>query len=419
MGGLSLYVIAGEPSGDRLGGALMRALSARQTVQFRGVGGVDMTAAGLSSRFEMSELTVMGLSEVLPKLPQLMRRIRETADNVIATRPDALVTIDSPDFTLRVAKRVREALPHLKIIHYVAPSVWAWRPGRAVKMARSVDHVLALLPFEPPYMHAAGMSCDFVGHPVAAMPQPSEDELLEWRARQGLAPDQKLLLIAPGSRHGEVNRLLWEFMDAVELLRKSVPDLAVVCPLAETVADKVRSNVDEWLPGTLYVAPGASDQKRLAFAAADAALCASGTVTLELAASGTPMVAAYRTTWLNAAIARRLLKVNSANLVNLISGKNAVPEFLQEFCSPDALAGALRPLVTDPSAHEAQRVAFDQVMAAMGRDGPAPEERAATSILSVIAGDVPRPLPDPNRYAALVQQGTGPLVRHRGRIGGS
>ena len=172
----TVYIIAGEPSGDRLGGALMTALQNLEEVSFHGVGGQDMKAAGLAPLFPMSELTVMGISEILPRLPHLMRRISETAADVIARRPDVLITIDSPDFTLRVARKVKAALPDLKIIHYVAPSVWAWRPGRAIRMARHVDHVLCLLPFEPPYMEAAGMTAAFVGHPVAGRSQPGERE---------------------------------------------------------------------------------------------------------------------------------------------------------------------------------------------------------------------------------------------------
>ena len=195
-----LFIVAGEPSGDLLGGALIAGL--RQLcgdgLTLDGVGGPAMAAEGLASRFPMEELSVMGLAEVLPRLPNLLRRIRETGDAAAAMAPDALVTIDSPDFSLRVARRARRLRPGLRVIHYVAPSVWAWRPGRAAKMARVVDHVLALLPFEPPYMQAAGMTCDFVGHPVAAEPQATPAEVAALRAELGVAPGQRLLVAPAG-----------------------------------------------------------------------------------------------------------------------------------------------------------------------------------------------------------------------------
>ncbi len=382
-----LYIIAGEPSGDRLGGALMTALAGLGPVEFRGVGGRDMAEAGLASRFEMSELTVMGLTEVLPRLAHLMRRIRQTADDVIARAPDALITIDSPDFTLRVAARARRALPGLKVIHYVAPSVWAWRPGRAAKMAHHVDHVLALLPFEPPWMEAAGMSCDFVGHPVAGRSQPGPGEVSAFRKGLGIAPGQKALLLAPGSRRGEVRRLIGDLLGAVGELRARHPDLAVICPVAETVEAEVRAALSGLAPPVHLLGPEDGDEtKHAAFAAADLALCASGTVVLELAAAGTPMVAAYRTAWLTAQIVRRVVRVRTANLVNLISGDDVVPEFLQESCSADSLTGALLPLIDDPSAGAAQRAAFDEVMTQLGRGGTPPAERAARSVTEFLGG---------------------------------
>ena len=405
---LSVYIIAGEPSGDRLGGALIAALKERMPITVHGVGGLDMQAAGLSSLFAMSDLTVMGLSEVLPRLPRILRRIRETSADIIRKRPDVLVTIDSPDFTLRVAARVRRVLPDLKVVHYVAPSVWAWRPGRAVKMARHVDHVLALLPFEPPYMQAAGMSCDFVGHPVAGRPPLAREEISAFRAK--LDTSGPLLLMAPGSRRGEVRRLGPDFLATIQMLRAQVPGLSVLCPVAETVEAEVRTML-QGMPN-VHILPPDSDPhtKQLAFAAADAALCASGTITLELASTATPMVAAYKTTWLTAQIVRRLIRVNTANLVNLISERTVVPEFLQEFCTPDALTGALLPLLTDTSAAQDLIDAFETVMQAMGRGGMPPAERAAQSVLDFVAGK--SRLPEARDQTRLA----GPRERHRGRV---
>ncbi|MEM6579142.1 MAG: lipid-A-disaccharide synthase [Pseudomonadota bacterium] len=410
--GPEIYIIAGEPSGDRLGGALMESLAESREPAFAGVGGQSMTRAGLTPLFDMAELTVMGLSEVLPKLPNLIRRIRQTADDVIAHRPDVLITIDSPDFSLRVAARARRALPDLKIVHYVAPSVWAWRPGRAAKMARHVNHVLALLPFEPPYMHAAGMTCDFVGHPVAARSRPPADAIAAFRADLKLAPQQKLLLVGPGSRRGEVSRLMPDFRMAVERIRRHLPDLAIICPVAETVRDDVEAAF-KGVAGPLHLLDGAElgARKELAFAAADAALCASGTITLELAAMGTPMVAAYKTTWLTAQIVRRVIKINSANLINLISGDLIVPEHLQEYCTPEALEQSLLPLLTDPAAASHQTEGYDGVMRTLGRGGPPPEARAAHSVLAFLKGDAR--IPDAATAHAMLP---GPAGRHQGRV---
>ncbi|MEL7390470.1 MAG: lipid-A-disaccharide synthase, partial [Pseudomonadota bacterium] len=202
---MKVFVIAGEASGDRLGASFMRGLKSLTDVTFEGVGGPLMQAEGMSSIFPMEELSVMGFVEVLPKIPQLKRRIRETAEAAVSTKPDLVLSIDSPDFCLRVAKLIK-AKSDIRTVHYVAPSVWAWRAGRAVKMAKVIDHVLALLPFEPPYMEAVGIECDFVGHPVVSEPQPSKDDLLAFRKTHGLdaAP---VLLVLPGSRKAEVTRL--------------------------------------------------------------------------------------------------------------------------------------------------------------------------------------------------------------------
>ena len=380
------YIIAGEPSGDRLGGGLMRALGGLAPVAFSGIGGRDMTTSGLRPLFDMGELSVMGLTEVLPRLPALVRRIRQTAADVVATRPEALISIDSPDFTLRVARLARRALPHLPVIHYVAPSVWAWRPGRAAKMARHVDHVLALLPFEPPWMEAAGMSCDFVGHPAAARPRPDAREIAAFRDAHGFGHGSgRALLLAPGSRQGVVRRMLPVYLETIRRLRQDDPTLAVICPVAETVQGVVAAALSSLAAPVHAIAPDAPEaERRLAMAAADAALATSGTITLETAALGVPMVAAYRASWVTAAMVRRLARIDTANLVNLVVGRTVVPEFLQEHCTAGALNAALRPLLADPAAGATQRAAFDEAMTALGRGGPPPDERAARSVLSFL-----------------------------------
>lgn len=391
MTGPRLFLVAGEPSGDLLGGALLAGLRELTggAVSFEGVGGPAMAAEGLASRFPMEELSVMGLAEVLPRLPNLLRRIRETGDAVAAAAPDALVTIDSPDFGLRVARRARRLRPGLRTIHYVAPSVWAWRPGRARKMAEVIDHVLALLPFEPPYMEAAGMTCDFVGHPIVAERQATQAEVLALRAELGLDPGQRLLVLLPGSRQGEVTRLGPVFAEVVRRLRAEDPELAVVLPAAAPVAEALGALVPPDAAGwprlldprglTLAEAEG---RKRAAFAAGDAALAASGTVSLELAAAGTPMVIAYGASPLTAWLVKRMALVDTATLVNLVTDTRAVPEFLMENCTPEKIAPAVSRLLRDPEAAAAQRATGVRTMELLGRGGEPPGLRAARSVLA-------------------------------------
>ncbi len=380
---MRVFLVAGEPSGDRLGGALMEGLRTLvPDVVFDGVGGPLMQAQGLQSRFPMSELSVMGLVEVLPKFFHLKRRISETAQAVLDTKPDVLITIDSPDFSLRVAKLVK-AQSDTRTVHYVAPSVWAWRPGRADKMAKVIDHVLALLPFEPPYMGRAGMECDFVGHPVASEPQATLQEVEDFRASHGLG-DAPVLLALPGSRRGEVERLAPVFGQALSIFLQDRPNMRVVVPTVAHIVDTVREHVKDWPGDPVVVDPRnlpaaqAVAQKRAAFSAAEVALAASGTVSLELAAQNTPMVIAYKLSWLTQKIAERMVKLETVTLVNLVSDTRAVPERLLDDCTPDQIAEALTGVVRDP---EAQQAAMDLTMNRLGRGGEAPGLRAAKAVL--------------------------------------
>ncbi len=384
---MKLYLIAGEPSGDRLGAALMAGLRALAPgVEIVGIGGPRMIAAGLDSRIPMDELTVMGLAEILPKYRSLLQHIRNTSQDVLKECPAALITIDLPEFGLRVASRVRAANPGIRTVHYVAPSVWAWRPGRAAKMARHIDHVLALLPFEPPYMTAAGMDCDFVGHPVVAEPVVPPEEAQAFRAAHVPDADQ-VVLVLPGSRAGEVRRLLPVFGPALRDLAARHPGLRVIVPAAAPVADAVQAGVADW-PGRPVVldprrgTPGpAEDLKRAAFAAADVALAASGTVSLELAAQGTPMVIAYDFAPLTRFLMRRLVRVDTVTLVNLVSETRTVPEFLGDACRPGPIADALDRLLTDPVARAGQAAAMADTMRRLGRGEKAPGLRAARAVL--------------------------------------
>lgn len=393
--GVRLFIVAGEPSGDLLGAALIKGLQRlhdEADLTLRMVGGPKMENCGPRSLFPMEELSVMGVAEILPRLPNLLRRIRQTADAVIEMAPDVLITIDSPDFSLRVSKRVKKALPDLKVIHFVAPSVWAWRPGRAAKMASHVDHVLALLPFEPPYMEAAGMTCDFVGHPVAHLTQPDPASVAVFRERHGIGATQPFLLVLPGSRKGEVSRLGPVFAKVATQIREIHPEVAVMVGAAPSVASEVRAlfapDQTGW-PKILEPEGMGSNSfealKQTCFAAADAALAASGTVSLELAAAGTPCVIGYAVNPVTAMMARRLLKLDTFTLTNLVTGTRSVPEFLQENCTAEKLTPAVSKLLFDATANGAQRAAADRAMQLLGRNGPEPGLRAAESVMRVLA----------------------------------
>jgi lipid-A-disaccharide synthase len=378
---MKLYVIAGEASGDALGAALLAWLkSLLPDLQVRGIGGPLMQAEGLHSLFPMEELSVMGLAEVLPKYAHLKRRIREAAADVLAAAPDALITIDSPDFVLRVARIVRAARPDLRTIHYVAPSVWAWRPGRAAKMAHVIDHVLALLPFEPPYMTAAGMTCDFVGHPVVSAPRASAAEAQAFRA--DLGGGGPLVLALPGSRRGEVARLAPVIGGVLDRVRAVHPQVQVVLPTLRSVAAMVEGLTADWpVRPRIIEAPEA---KRAAFAAADVAIAASGTVSLELAANAVPMVIAYDMHPVTMWLMQRMARVDTVTLVNLVSDTRVVPEFLGGRCTPDLIAPALLGLIGPGPARDAQRAAMRLTMKRLGQGGDPPGLRAARSVLAAM-----------------------------------
>ncbi|WP_394182072.1 lipid-A-disaccharide synthase [Yoonia maritima] len=368
---MKVFVIAGEPSGDKLGGALMAGLKQLcPVVTFDGVGGPLMQAEGLVSRFPMDELSVMGLAEILPKYRALKARIREMADAIIATQPDVLITIDSPDFCLRVAKLVK-AESDIRTVHYVAPTVWAWRAGRAAKMAHHIDHVLALFPFEPPYMHAAGMDCDFVGHPVVAEPIATEKQA-------NVLGQGTVVLVLPGSRKGEVGRLADRFGQAVKQIAARTPDAMFVIPTTEGVHALVQEKVADWDVPVTVLAPNSPD-KAAWFKRADVALAASGTVSLELAANGTPMVIAYDMAWLSRIIISRMLLVDTVTLVNLVSDTRVIPEFIGKNCIPSDIVDAVIGVLADPSA---QNDAMDLTMDLLGRGGEAPGLRAARAVLA-------------------------------------
>ncbi len=382
---LSLMLVCGEPSGDLLGAQLMVGLKAvaGDGVQFSGVGGPAMTAQGLKSLYPLDATAVMGLREVVPRIPAILARVREAADFALATRPDAVVLIDSPDFTHRIAQRLKRIDPGIRTINYVAPQVCASRAYRARKMARYFDLVLALLPFEAPFFERYGLHAVFVGHPVIERAARMTGGM-EFRARHGIAPDAPLLAVLPGSRTSEIRFILPVFREAVAQIAGRVPGLVTVLPTVPHVAARVRAATQDW-PTPLHLVEG-DDEKFAAFDAADAALAASGTVTTELALARTPMVVGYRVGWLTYALALPLMNVRFITLINVLLDRQAVPEFLQSRCTPEALADAVVTLLADKNAASRQIADLDAATALLGKGGEAPSLRAARAIVDFVRG---------------------------------
>lgn len=377
-----IFLIATEESGDRLGSALMKVLRQRlgDGVQFEGVGGRTMAREGLETLFPIEELSIVGFAAVMQQLPKILRLIRETADAVTESAPDALVIIDSPDFTHRVARRVRAKNPAIPVVDYVSPSVWAWRPGRARAMLGYVDHVLGLLPFEPEeYRKLKGPPCSYVGHPlIEQLPslRPNPDEQ---KHRDSEPP---VLLVLPGSRRSEIRHHLGLFGAALGRLQAEGRAFELMLPTMRHLEATVREGVATWQVKPQIVV--GETERRAAFRIARAALAKSGTVTLELALSGIPMVTAYRVGAMEAFILRRAIQVSSVILANLVIGKDVIPEFLQEDCTPEKLAAALSEVLTDTPMRKQQVEAFAQLDTIMSTGNKSPSVLAADIVLATM-----------------------------------
>lgn len=380
---LCLFLVAGEHSGDALGAKLMQALSAGRSerIRYLGVGGRAMAAQGLISQFPIEEVAVMGLGAILPRLPLILKRISGTARSAVAAEPSAVVIIDSPELTHPIARRIRKRRPDIPILNYVSPSVWAWRPGRAPRMRAYIDHVLGLWPFEPAvHERLGGPPCSFVGHPLierhawltALDPAPLAQRL-------GLVPGRPVLVVLPGSRTSEVSRLMRPFGDTLHRLKSQGAEFEVVMPIVPSARAPIERRLSGW-PVRPHLVEGDDDKFR-AFKLATAALAASGTVTLELALAGTPMVVAYKADPVIAALAQRLITAPSAVLPNLILGENVFPEFIQERCTSEALADALGQLLAGTPDRSTQLAALSKIPAALHVAGHSPSEAAARIVL--------------------------------------
>lgn len=376
-----IYLLAGEPSGDNLGGRIMQALKERAAVplRFAGVGGERMAAEGLASQVSLSALSIMGMAEILPHVPRLYRLMRRLACDIRARRPAVVLTIDNTAFNFGVANRARgHGIP---LVHLNAPKVWAYRPGRVRRVARYYDHLLCLLPFEPPYFHRAGMPASFIGHPVVESGA-DHGSGARFRDRHAIPADATLLCVLPGSREGELARLLPDFAGAVRLIAARRPGLRVVVPTLRPLEPRVRAAVAGWQPEPIVVVD--EREKFDAFAASACALAASGTVSLELNLAGVPAVIAYRVSPISATIIRALVRVRHITIANLVLGDRAViPELTQENCTPPKLADAVLALLDDPAACAEQVRQATAAMRLLGFGGPPPSARAADILLDI------------------------------------
>jgi lipid-A-disaccharide synthase len=380
---LRAFIVVGEHSGDQLGFKLMRALRGATggNIEFSGIGGEAMQAEGLQSLFPLADISVMGVLPVIAKLPILLARIRQTVEAVVVARPDVLIIVDSPDFTHRVARRVRKALPGLPVVDYVSPSVWAWRPGRARTMRAYVDCLLALLPFEPAvHQKLGGPPCFYVGHPLIERLAELRPDA-EGAARRASAPP--LIVALPGSRRTIVRRLMEDFGDALRLLAREIGAIDVVLPTTPHLAAEVAERAAGWSVAPRIVV--GETAKLAAFRSARAALAASGTVTLELALAGVPMVGAYKVSRIEEPL-KYIVKAPSILLPNLILGERAIPEILQRECTPENLARALSGLVREGEIRSAQLQALSRLDSLMELpDGDTPSARAARLVLQTLA----------------------------------
>lgn len=377
-----IFLIAAEESGDRLGAGLIKAVRERlgPAATFAGIGGRHMAEQGMTSLVSIEGLSIIGFMSIPKKLSMILRRIREATDAVLKEQPDILVIIDSPDFTHRVARRVRARDPSIPIVDYVSPTVWVWRPGRARKMRAYVDQILAVLPFEPEvHRKLGGPSCSYVGHPLLDeldTLRPNVEEL----ARRSAAPP--LLLVLPGSRRSEIKRNMTIFGEALRLLSAQDVPFEPVLPTVPGLLERVRAAAADWPVQPRIVVSDV--EKKAAFRNARAALAKSGTVTLELALAGVPMVTAYRVTEFEAFIARRVIQTSSIILANLILGENVIPEFLQQDFTAENLAPALRDILVDTPARQRQVEAFGRLERIMSTGGKRPSELAADGVIATM-----------------------------------
>jgi lipid-A-disaccharide synthase len=380
-----VYSVAGEASGDQAAARVIAALKEqfKDKIQFEGIGGSAMSQQGLNSLFPMTELSVMGLLEILPHIPNIFLRMRQTVEDINRLKPDLLLTIDSPGFNFHLAKKVKQL--GIPCVHYSAPTVWAWRPDRAKKIAKFLDHLLVLFPFEPPYFTKEGLACTFTGHPLL---EKKLDEInpKTFIKKHSIAATAPVLCVLPGSRQGEMKRHLPIFLDTIEVLRQKQRDLVTVFPTLPHLQPQIEKALAErGIPGIVITD---EHEKYEAMRASTAALAASGTVTLELGLCGTPMVVAYKVNPITAFLVEKMVLVEHVSLVNILLKENVVSELLQQNCQPAALAEALESLLAKRSKHRQTQVAkLNELKKIISPAKGTPSENAAMVISRILKGE--------------------------------
>ena len=387
-----ILIIAGEASGDELGSSLIHGIKKTmdQIVDFQGIGGPLMIENGLKCLYEMKEISVMGFIEIIPKVPKILKIIRSLEEYVQAWKPDLIVTIDSPDFCLRVAKRVKNKNPSISIVHYVAPSVWAWREGRTKKMSKYVDHVLALLPFEPSYLKKVGLSCDFVGHPVVSRKIPNQKEISLFRNSFNLTENSLIITLLPGSRKSEIKKMKPIYTKFIRRVLINFPNIKFILPSTIGVHDQVVDWLKKEKLPVIHIseknnqASNFKEQKKIIFSASVLAVATSGTVSIELAHVGTPMIIGYKTSFITTLLIKKLVKIKSATLINILTNKNAIPEFLFENCKSDNLYNSMVEILSSKEKINSQLKVSREAIEMLGYGKFDPGTKAAESILNFI-----------------------------------
>ncbi|MEE2774177.1 MAG: lipid-A-disaccharide synthase [Pseudomonadota bacterium] len=390
---MKVLLITTEPSGDKLGANLIDGLrnefGSSREIDLQGIGGPLMQERGLLPLFDYEDLSVMGFSEVVPKLFHLLKIIRRISKYAIAWQPDVVITIDSPDFSLRIAKSIKKSSQTTKIVHYVLPSVWAWRPKRARRMSKFVDHVLAILPFEPPYMHNVGVSCDFVGHPIVSEELPSNKEIRLFRNSLGISTNTPIVSILPGSRKSEVERMMPLYCKMMSIVTVKFPSLIFIIPSLKGVSKLVDKQISKWKLPVIHLTEDHNplrfeQQKKVLFSTSLAAVATSGTVSLELAKMGAPTIVCYRASLFTELVLRLLVNLESATLINILNNRLDIPELLFSKCTYRNISAVLISLLLDDKKAEEQRKAVNNAMMLLGLKGVDPKLRAARSVLGFL-----------------------------------
>ncbi len=387
-----VFICAGEHSGDLLGSELIKAISKEigdnGSVVFQGIGGNLMEREGLVTIFDLSRLSVMGLRDIFVNIISILSILKKTVAYVLAWKPDVVITIDSPEFNLRLSSQIKKKWKTAKIVHYVVPSVWAWREGRTKVMKKNFDHFLALLPFEPDYLKKYGISCDFVGHPICAENLPRTRDVISFKKSLGFSNSGRIITVLPGSRVGEVKRMLPIFFKVIILLKKEFPNIEFVCPTPKIVVPIFNALMRKYnveithLDSSLIESQDFEVMKKSLFACSDMAIATSGTVSLELARGGVPMIICYKTGFLTTVLYKIFVKVKSANLINIITGRQDIPEFLFERCTVSNIFKESKKILSDTLHSEKQLMASREAIRSLGYGSLHPATRAAKSILS-------------------------------------